>query len=268
MFAVAALALFAGGCGDDASPDGSDAAQDATGADTGTGEGDSGGGGSTDAGSGDTGSSDGGAVDAGGADAAPEDTGGTGDAEPADVTTPDVGPVDTGPGEDTAPPEDTGPDAVDTGGADVDTGVACEPRGRLTCDDPCVFSFTSLDEDREGLRVVTVRAERGGPLSITGLALEETSPLARFSSGWLRYADRITDGAWESPDDGASLDTGDFALQLPEGALELELRFEAPDGDPSAGCPSGRRDRCGELVVEWQGCDGVAGTPVRIPIRR
>jgi len=261
MFAVAALALFAGGCGDDGSPGGSDAAEDATGADTGTGEGDSGGGGSTDAGSGDTGSSDGGAVDSGGTDAAPEDTGGTEDAAPMDASPSDGGPADTGPGEDTSLPEDAGTDAVDT-------GVGCEPGGRLTCDDPCVFSFTSLDEDREGLRVVTVRAERGGPLSITGLALEETSPLARFSSGWLRYVDRITDGAWESTDDGASLDTGDFALQLPEGALELELRFEAPDGDPSAGCPSGRRDRCGELVVKWQGCDGVAGTPVRIPIRR
>jgi hypothetical protein len=167
-------------------------------------------------------------------------------------------------------------DAVDDAPADViesdvsdDTDDSeCIAGGRLACQAPCAFSFSSLDEDREGLRVVTVIAEGGGPVVLDGMTFEATSPLVGFSSGWVRYIERITDDRWTSSDGGRTLETDGLPLALPDGALEIELRFEAPDGDPSAGCPSGRRDRCGELVVDWTSCDGVTGEPVRILIRR
>lgn len=256
---AALIAAAAIACGGDSAPSGEDGA------------------GASDAATGDTGALDSGASDTGGgtdtatADAAPG-TDATGDADAStsrdaesDAVSPgDAGAPDSGSGD--AGADDTG--AADAGPTDAGGTGGCESGGRMDCEAPCVFSFTSLDEDREGLRVVTVVARGGGPVSITGMAFEDTSPLVGFSSGWRRYADRITDGAWTFDGEGQVLDTGGQPLELPEGALELELRFEAPDNDPSAGCPSGSRDRCGELVVAWEACDGATGDPVRIPIRR
>lgn len=184
-------------------------------------------------------------------------------------------------GADDEPLVDAGTDAevpTDVGGSD-DSGDAadaqdagedaatdardCTP-STFACAAACAFNFSSFAADRDGLVTIGLATGAAGPIEITSLAVVDSSPKASFSSSFVDYIERISDGAWVANDSDTAFDVSGGPIEMPAGStFEVDVRFRSiEDG---TGCPG--TDDCGAVVLGWQSC-GVSGEPIRLPIRR
>lgn len=197
-----------------------------------------------------------------------------GEEEGSDPST-DVG-DDTAPTSDAEPTSDTShdPNGTPTPDAGADAASDAPPSGDASedpgppCEDPapscveCGLDFTGEDIDRPSVRVGII-ANEAGVMRVRDVWMEGTPPLLQLSNSWIDYIDRVAPD-WVPNETLTGFDTVGSLISIHAGErFEVEVLFNEIFDGPT-GCSDGD---CGTVVVEYELCNGSAGTET-IEIRR
>lgn len=197
-----------------------------------------------------------------------------GEEEEPDPST-DVG-ADTAPTSDVTPdPDETAtPDGSPTPDVASDAVSDLSPSGDTSegvgppCEDPvpscvdCGLDFTGEDIDRPSARVGII-ANEAGVMRVRDVWMERTPPLLQLSNSWIDYIGRVAPD-WVPNETLTGFDSVGSLIPILAGErFEVEVLFNEIFDGPT-GCSAGD---CGTVVVEYELCDGLAGTET-IEIRR